>query len=260
MAPKMDFECKVKDTSLKARFEPCTTLKTDAAKVYMKDKNFVECFDDLELLMGTVSYRTLLDEAKKKAKDLAKGNGADKQGQKDAEQAAEDQMKKQMEEVVWPSRKMEQPEFVNGMHFNYGTSAEHLKGCTDCIERSIRRARTAAFISLVWAEGFRAYCSRSFDNGVWVDTFNNPSMNKAVLMAQITLMIALFLPGLNTDVLGLYVYEIQWFGWFLAFIGAFSCLVFCEIYKLFAAKFVEQAALAGYEENADGTTKVRVET
>ena len=86
-------------------------------------------------------------------------------------------------------------------------------------------------------------------------------MNYAFLMVQVTLVLALFITGLNTDVLGLYVYEIQGFGWFLAFIGAFSCLVFCELYKVIGAKFVEQEALAGYEENEDGTvgTKVRVD-
>ena len=59
-----------------------------------------------------------------------------------------------------------------------------------CIETSIRRARTAAFISLVWAENFRAYCSRSFDNPVWVNTFANPTMNKAILFAQVALYVA----------------------------------------------------------------------
>jgi len=125
--------------------------------------------------------------------------------------------------------------------------------CNICITESIRRARTCAFISLVWAEGFRAYVSRSFDNGVWVDTFSNGSMNKAVLMAQVTLFLALFIPGFNQDVLGLYVTEIHLFGWILAFIGAFACLVFCECFKCYSSTIVEEAELADYEENADGT-------
>ena len=112
------------------------------------------------------------------------------------------------------------------------------------------------------AGGPAANSSRSFDNGFWVDTvtFNNPSMNKAVLMAQVTLMIALFLPGLNTDVLGLYVYEIQGVGWFLAFVGALSSLFLCEVYKQHSlspfAKSGEQAALPVYEENT--VLRVRV--
>ena len=124
--------------------------------------------------------------------------------------------------------------------------------CEICIETSIRRARTSAFISLVWAENFRAYCSRSFERPVWEGTFSNPSMNKAILMAQISLYVALFLPGLNEDVLGLYVYEIHGFGWGIAFIGAISCLVGCELYKFIAGQYVEKEELAGYEEDEDG--------
>jgi P-type Ca2+ transporter type 2C len=116
--------------------------------------------------------------------------------------------------------------------------------CRKCITTSIRRARTAAFISLVWAENFRAYIARSFETPVWHNTFSNSSMNKAILMAQASLYIALFLPGLNEDVLGLYVYEIHGFGWFIAFIGAFSTLVFCELYKFLNQKFVEFEELA----------------
>merc|ERR1712167_187594 len=56
--------------------------------------------------------------------------------------------------------------------------------CEICIESSIRRARTAAFISLVWAENLRAYSARSFEEFVWHSPFSNTSMNKAILMAQ----------------------------------------------------------------------------
>jgi magnesium-transporting ATPase (P-type) len=122
--------------------------------------------------------------------------------------------------------------------------------CKVCIETSIRRARTAAFISLVWAENFRAYIARSFENPVWHKTFANPSMNKAILMAQASLYIALFLPGLNEEVLGLYVYEIHGFGWFIAFIGAFATLVSCELYKFLSRKFVELEDLAKPDEIA----------
>ena len=81
--------------------------------------------------------------------------------------------------------------------------------------------------------------TRSFENVVWVGMFSNPHMNKAILMAQASLYIALWLPGLNTEVLGLYVSEIHGFGWVLAFIGALSCLVFCELYK-FGATFLSK--------------------
>ena len=121
--------------------------------------------------------------------------------------------------------------------------------------KSIRRARTVAFISLVWAEGFHAHSSRSFEDSVWMQTSRNSCMNYAFLMVQVTLVLALFIPGLNTDVLGLYVYEIQGVGWFLAFVGALSSLFLCEVYKPFA-KSGEQAALPVYEENT--VLRVRV--
>lgn len=138
--------------------------------------------------------------------------------------------------------------------------------CDICIEQSIRRARTCAFIALVWAEGFRAYVSRSFENPFWVNMLGNTWMNYAVLMAQVTLGIALFVPGLSDTVLGLYVYEIHAFGWFLAAMGSLSCLFFCEVFKVFSKRFVEQEALAMYEEDADGNAigdtpaEVKVET
>jgi potassium/sodium efflux P-type ATPase len=127
--------------------------------------------------------------------------------------------------------------------------------CDICVDQSIRRARTCAFISLVWAEGFRAYVSRSFENGFWVDTFSNPDMNKAVGLAQVTLFIALFLPGLSDSVLGLYPMEIHGFGWFLAIMGSLSCLVICEAFKCYSKRFVETGELAGYEEGEDGIAR-----
>jgi len=106
----------------------------------------------------------------------------------------------------------------------------------DCTKFAIRRARTTAFISLVWAENLRAYTARSFTKPVWVKTFNNRAMNKAVFMAQTALYVSLFLPGLSTAVLGLYWSEIGWWGWVLAIVGAGATLFFCELYK-FASSF-----------------------
>jgi magnesium-transporting ATPase (P-type) len=139
--------------------------------------------------------------------------------------------------------------WINGNATNGGTWQSHGNSdCNICIEESIRRARTCAFIALVWAEGLRAYVSRSFENPFWVQTFSNPSMNYAVGMAQVTLVIALFLPGLSDTVLGLYVYEIHWFGWFFAALGALACLFFCELFKCWAKQFVEVGELANYTE------------
>eukprot|EP01047_Picozoa_sp_COSAG01_P005184 COSAG01_NODE_175_length_22996_cov_18.857892_14_plen_1178_part_00 len=140
---------------------------------------------------------------------------------------------------------------VGAIYKSHGNPA-----CEICIDQSIRRARTCAFISLVWAENFRAFCSRSFENGVWVGTFSNPKMNKAILMAQASLYIALWLPGLNEDVLGLYVDEIHGFGWVIAISGAFSCLIFCELYKLLAKQYISKGELANYDtDTADAVEK-----
>merc|ERR1712195_298440 len=143
---------------------------------------------------------------------------------------------------------------TGAIYTKYGNS-----DCNICIDESIRRARTCAFIALVWAEGFRAYVSRSFENPVWVDTFANPSMNKAVLLAQLTLGLALFIPGLSDSVLGLYVYEIHGFGWFLAALGSISCLVFCELFKCWSKRFVELAKIVDYTEDEDGNQQSSTE-
>merc|ERR1712195_234015 len=143
---------------------------------------------------------------------------------------------------------------TGAIYTKYGNS-----DCNICIDESIRRARTCAFIALVWAEGFRAYVSRSFENPVWVDTFANPSMNKAVLLAQLTLGLALFIPGLSDSVLGLYVYEIHGFGWFLAAMGSISCLVFCELFKCWSKRFVELAKIVDYTEDEDGNQQSSTE-
>ena len=107
----------------------------------------------------------------------------------------------------------------------------------DCTKFAIRKARTTAFIALVWAENLRAYTARSFTKPVWHKPFSNMAMNKAVLMAQLALYLGLFVPGLNEAVLGLYVYEINWWGWVLALVGALACAVGCEIYKCVAYQF-----------------------
>jgi magnesium-transporting ATPase (P-type) len=129
--------------------------------------------------------------------------------------------------------------------------------CDICIEESIRRARTVAFIALVWAEGFRAYTSRSFDVPVWKNPFNNPTMNWAVLFAELTLVCALFIPGFNM-VLDLYVYEIHSWGFFLAFMGSFSCLILCEVYKYFTRHAINQTSM-GESVEEDGYENVTTE-
>ena len=83
------------------------------------------------------------------------------------------------------------------------------------------------------AENLRAFTARSFTKPVWHETFGNPAMNRAIVLAQSALYAALFIPGLSDKVLGLHFDEIHWWGWVLAAMGAVACLVGCEAYKLF---------------------------
>jgi len=103
--------------------------------------------------------------------------------------------------------------------------------CVACGPDQLLRARTSAFISLVFAENFRAYTARSFDEPVWVRTFANNAMQKAIAWAQIGLYMGLFIPGLNANVLELDPYFIGVYGWIMAFVGAIACVVVCEVYK-----------------------------
>jgi len=100
----------------------------------------------------------------------------------------------------------------------------------------LAKARTVAFIALVWSENVRAYTSRSFDKFFVVELLSNKHMQRAIGLAQAALYLALFLPGLS-DVLGLQGIEIDSDGWIVAFLGAMATLILCE-----ASKLVRQAA------------------
>ena len=54
----------------------------------------------------------------------------------------------------------------------------------------LSKAQTVAFISLVWSENIRAYISRSFTAPMWHDVLGNKHMQKAIVMAQICLYVA----------------------------------------------------------------------
>merc|ERR1712149_152689 len=99
----------------------------------------------------------------------------------------------------------------------------------------LAKARSVAFIALVWSENVRAYTSRSFDKLFVVDLLSNKHMQRAIGLAQAALYLALFLPGLS-DVLGLKGIEIDLKGWLAALLGAFATLFLCE-----ASKLVRQA-------------------
>merc|ERR1711977_633426 len=66
----------------------------------------------------------------------------------------------------------------------------------------LAKARTVAFIALVWSENVRAYTSRSFEKLFIVDLLSNKYMQRAIGLAQAALYLALFLPGLS-DILEL---------------------------------------------------------
>jgi len=95
--------------------------------------------------------------------------------------------------------------------------------------------RTTAFISIVYSANIMAYTCRSFTEPIWVEIWSNTAMQKGILFAQIALYLAVFIPGLSDTILLLPGADIGWIGWVAAWIGGFSTLVLCELYK-FAAK------------------------
>eukprot|EP00928_Gymnodinium_smaydae_P047517 TRINITY_DN31719_c0_g1_i1.p1 TRINITY_DN31719_c0_g1~~TRINITY_DN31719_c0_g1_i1.p1 ORF type:complete len:1005 (-),score=234.28 TRINITY_DN31719_c0_g1_i1:232-3246(-) len=111
------------------------------------------------------------------------------------------------------------------------SSEEAEFGLNGPMSRNLEKARTVAFVSLVWSENVRAYTSRSFDRFVCRDLLGNWFMQRAIGIAEAALFAAVLLPGLTT-VLGLRGLHIGWEGWFVAFIGAAATLVLCEFYKL----------------------------
>jgi potassium/sodium efflux P-type ATPase len=115
----------------------------------------------------------------------------------------------------------------------------------------LAKARTVAFIALVWSENVRAYTSRSFEKFFIVDLLSNKYMQRAIGLAQAALYLALFLPGLS-DILQLKGIEIDNKGWVAAFIGALATLVLCE-----ASKFVMQAmTVQRKQRDASGTAGI----
>eukprot|EP00493_Phyllostaurus_siculus_P011223 UN11381 len=61
-------------------------------------------------------------------------------------------------------------------------------------------ARSTAFISLVYCENLRSYISRSFDLPMWTNLCANVIMQYAILVAQIALLAAIFIPFFSTDI------------------------------------------------------------
>jgi len=114
-------------------------------------------------------------------------------------------------------------------------------------------ARTVAFISLVWSENIRSYTSRSFDKPMWHDILGNKNMQKAIILAQICLYVAVLVPVFSDKILQLRGVAVGAFGWLLALVGPVGCLVLCEACKLITAYQVNQyqAGLAKRHEMED---------
>jgi len=106
----------------------------------------------------------------------------------------------------------------------------------DDFENKLMDARTVAFISLVWSENVRSYSSRSFDKPIWRDVFGNPYMQRAFIVAQLCLYIAVLMPYFSERILKLRGIAIGGAGWALALAGPLCSLVLCEACKLATAR------------------------
>merc|ERR1712032_1358414 len=102
----------------------------------------------------------------------------------------------------------------------------------DNFEGKLMDARTVAFISLVFSENVRSYTSRSFDQPVWRNLFGNKYMQKAILLAQACLYIAVLTPYFSDRILGLRGTGIGPWGWGVALAGPAGTLVLCEMCKI----------------------------
>jgi magnesium-transporting ATPase (P-type) len=100
------------------------------------------------------------------------------------------------------------------------------------------RARTTAFVCVVFCENIRAYTSRSFDMPVYKGCLDNKAMQRAIFMAQVCLYIVIFLPVLSDTIMTLGGTDLLLNtpeGFVFAVIGAIACLALCEIYKVIVA-------------------------
>merc|ERR1712048_985038 len=121
---------------------------------------------------------------------------------------------------------------ISLLHFCDGAvnQTEILK--VENFEESLAKARTVAFISLVYSENIRAYIARSFDSTIWVNLCGNMEMLKAIILAQIALYIAVLVPGVSDKILGLRGLDIGLWGWAVSLLGPVATLILCELSKI----------------------------
>eukprot|EP00930_Biecheleria_cincta_P074788 TRINITY_DN619_c0_g2_i1.p1 TRINITY_DN619_c0_g2~~TRINITY_DN619_c0_g2_i1.p1 ORF type:complete len:1071 (-),score=225.48 TRINITY_DN619_c0_g2_i1:350-3562(-) len=121
-------------------------------------------------------------------------------------------------------------------------------------EEKLSHARTVAFISLVWSENIRSYIARSFNQPFWVNLCGNKMMQYAILLAQLCLYAAVFIPGFSTKILVLDGIAIGGFGWGLAVAGPAGTLLLCELCKIITyyqmSAYQKQLLLAEQEAQA----------
>merc|ERR1712151_1242137 len=102
----------------------------------------------------------------------------------------------------------------------------------DDFDANLAKARTVAFISLVYSENIRAYIARSFDKPFWVNLCGNKEMLKAIVLAQIALYVAVLVPGVSDKILGLRGLDIGWWGWVVSLAGPVATVILCECAKI----------------------------
>jgi potassium/sodium efflux P-type ATPase len=124
---------------------------------------------------------------------------------------------------------------------------------------NLMRARTAAFVCVVWCENFRAYTSRSFDRWVCEGLLDNVAMQKAIFMAQCALYFVILTPVVRDDVMNLEGQRLGVEGWVIGISGGVLCLAVCELYKLATraqiARFREQVKEQQIKVSEEGLTK-----
>merc|ERR1712151_956066 len=113
-------------------------------------------------------------------------------------------------------------------------------GLESGFEPNLAKARTVAFISLVYSENIRAYIARSFDRPFWVNLCGNKHMLKAIVLAQVALYIAVLVPGVSDKILGLRGLDIGLWGWAVSLIGPVATVIFCELAKIITYMQVRQ--------------------
>merc|ERR1712125_113 len=96
----------------------------------------------------------------------------------------------------------------------------------------LSQARTVAFIALVFAENVRAYIARYFDKPFWTNLCGNTQMQKAIILAQVALYVAVLVPVLSDEILKLNGMDIGFWGWAMSLAGPVLTLLLCELAKI----------------------------